>query len=164
METQPLMERSNLSSLKYSESNKRTLTIYFIKLLFHLCPGVWGLASRFDWPSVKRPKGSEGTVATPVPAHVEGIDAPYASAARIALLFSTHNSDSSKGNSSIGPPIHPREIHPSIPPFIQREGSFTKRGWGFVRGCPREDAQRLLCTSACTRCRLILFRVPPVCV
>ena len=62
-ETQTLVERSNFFSIKYSESDKRTLKIYFNELLiiyfnellFHLWRGVWGLASRFEWPSVKRP-------------------------------------------------------------------------------------------------------------
>ena len=35
-ETQTLVERSNFFSIKYSESNKRTLTIYFNELLFSL--------------------------------------------------------------------------------------------------------------------------------
>ena len=33
-ETQTLVERSNFFSIKYSESNKRTLIIYFNELLF----------------------------------------------------------------------------------------------------------------------------------
>ena len=44
-----------LFSIKYLESDKRTLIIYFNELLFHLWRGVWGLASRFDRSSVKRP-------------------------------------------------------------------------------------------------------------
>ena len=35
-ETQTLVERSNFFSIKYSESDKRTLIIYFNELLFHL--------------------------------------------------------------------------------------------------------------------------------
>ena len=54
-ETQTLVERSNFFSIKYSKSDKRTLIIYFNELLFHLWRGVWGLASRFDRSSVKRP-------------------------------------------------------------------------------------------------------------
>ena len=57
-ETQTLVERSNFFSIKYSESDKRTLIIYFNELLFHLWRGVWGLASRFDRLSVKRPSVS----------------------------------------------------------------------------------------------------------
>ena len=89
---------------------------------------------------MKRPKGSEGTAVTPVPAYMEGTDAPYASTARIALIFSTRHSIP---HSSFGPPfihtspIHPLVIHSSIgPPFIHRESSFTERDWGFVRGRP----------------------------
>ena len=54
-ETQTLVERSNFFSIKYSKSDKRTLIIYFNELLFHLWRGVWGLASRFNRSSVKRP-------------------------------------------------------------------------------------------------------------
>ena len=53
--TQTLIERSNFFSIKYLEFDKRTLIIYFNELLFHLWRGVWGLASRFDRSSVKRP-------------------------------------------------------------------------------------------------------------
>ena len=44
METQTLVKRSNFFSIKYSESNKRTLIIYFNELLFLLF-GVWPLGS-----------------------------------------------------------------------------------------------------------------------
>ena len=54
-ETQTLVERLNFFSIKYSESDKRTLIIYFNELLFHLWRGVWGLAFGFDRSSVKRP-------------------------------------------------------------------------------------------------------------
>ena len=50
-ETQTLVERSNFFSIKNLEFDKRTLIIYFNELLSR---GVWGLASRFDQPSVKR--------------------------------------------------------------------------------------------------------------
>ena len=54
-EIQTLVERSNFFSIKYSEFDKRTLIIYFNELLLYLWRGVWGLASRFDRSSVKRP-------------------------------------------------------------------------------------------------------------
>ena len=92
-------------------------------------------------------------MAAPVPAHVEDIDAPYASAARIVLLICTLNSHSSKGNSSIGPLIQPRHIHPSVPPFILREGSFIQSEGSFTEraGVSFRDAHERMLTDSSGR-------------
>ena len=104
-----------------------------------------GLASRRDRASVRRRNGSQGTAVMPMPAYVEGTDAPYASTARSGLLFSTHHF---VPHSSIGPP------------FIHRKNSVRERGWGFVRGRPRLNGHTLLWASGRRRYRLSLYRVP----
>ena len=99
---------------------------------------------------MKRPKSSEGTMVMPVPAYVEGTDSLYASEARIALMFSTQNPESSKGYSSV--------LHSSNGKVQSPRGA----GISF-----RDAYEKMLTISSARwgsrRWHLFLIRVPLVC-